>query len=217
MRPVTPSRRNEKKADASSTVHQRPPLMWPTPAGQPLPRQRRQVGQPARLAVGRGRGARSSACRRGRRSGRRPAARRRRPRTAAARCTGRARPAARRRAARACAQRATVASSTPAARPRQPACAAATARPSCANSTGRQSATCTVQARPGSVVHGGIGLGHCSVGGQRVEAHHARAVHLAQPDRPRAQRRAKRRRLAATAAGSSPTATPRFRRERRPG
>ena len=45
--------------------------------------------------------------------------------------------------------RATVASSTPAARPRQPAWAAATTEPSrAANSTGRQSATCTAATTP---------------------------------------------------------------------
>ena len=89
------------------------------------------------------------------------------------------------------------------------------ARPSgAANSTGRQSATCTVQATPGSVVTAGVGLVHRrrrrGVGG--ADPDDARAVDLAQEDR-RARRIASReaaRGCARPRPASSPTALPRF-------
>ena len=51
MRPVLPSRRNEKNLDGSSTVHQAPPLDGANTGGvKPVARQLRQVGKPlARL------------------------------------------------------------------------------------------------------------------------------------------------------------------------
>ena len=62
MRPVTPSRRNEKNRDASSTVHQAPPLTCVTPAAR-----RRSRASPGRSASqriapsGRGRGTKCAA------------------------------------------------------------------------------------------------------------------------------------------------------------
>ena len=106
------------------------------------------------------------------------------------------------------------ASTTPAASPRQPACAAATARPAgAANSTGRQSATCTMQATPGSV---GPRWHRPQAGCARGRSRHGPAPpcsHAPGAATPAARRvkATKRRRFSATAAGSSPTAAPRFR------
>ena len=156
QRPVTPSRRNEKNRDASSTVQAPAPADGVHAGARPDGRAPAAAGRPASAASRRraaGSTKRAASAAPG--SARRPAARRRRPRSGAGRCTGpsqathvaAARPPAPAHSA------ATVASSTPAASPRQPACAAATARPSrSAISTGRQSATSTVQATPGSVV-----------------------------------------------------------------
>ena len=154
---------------------------------QAVARQRRQVGQPlARLAAGAKRGARvrvvagSAPPKASTTSA--PTSKARRPDAGAE--PGVAGPPGRQSAASH--RLATVASSTPAARPRQPAWAAPTPRPSgAANRTGRQSATCTVQAMPGSVVTlasasctGAPGSG---IGTRQPDD--ARPVHLAQEHR----------------------------------
>ncbi len=156
MRPVTPSRRNEKKRER--VLHRAPGAAADALHAQrcqPVARQARQVGPPARVAVGARLIPEARAARGGRARRRKPGARRRRPRRhrgpmqgpsqATSSCGSHDAPPH-----TACAQR----SSTPALRPRQPACAAPTARAcGAANSTGRQSATSTVQATPGSLVH----------------------------------------------------------------
>jgi hypothetical protein len=132
-------------------------------------------------------------------------------RNAAARCRDPARPTRPRAATGALAKRLHVASSTPAARPRQPAWAAATAWPSrSASSTGRQSATPTVQATPRAVVQAASAgmVGQSSVRPPGASPGY-RAPAAARP--ARAQAAAKRARLRATAAGSSPTLRLRFR------
>ena len=205
-RPVTPSRRNEKNRDASSTVHQLPPLTrLHAGARQPVARQRRQVGQPARRAV-RARGDEAPRRRRVRRLRRRPAStsaptsKRRGPMHGAE--PGRelaparsAPPSHSARQRRLDARRRPGRASRHAPR-RRP-------RPSgAANSTGRQSATCTVQATPGSVGHAGIGLRRLGRGQRR-----RRRSTTAQPCTWRSQTgrapigAAKRRRFSATAAG----------------
>ena len=171
-------------------------------ARQAVARQLRQVGQPARRAVRRARGDEAPRVGAVAAPARRPAARRRRPRSAAARCTGPSQADTCAGSQRAAAHSAaSAASTTPPARPRQPACAAATARPpGAASSTGRQSATCTMQATPGSSVQAASACGGSAAGSRGAGAHHACAVHLAQPHRLRAgQRATKRRRFSATA------------------
>jgi hypothetical protein len=115
-------------------------------------------------------------------------------------------------AARPVAQRLHGGSSTPAARPRQPAWAAATARPSRNAEQHRQAvghhARC--RPRPAAVVQAGIGWRAGRGLGGGVQAQHLGAMHLLQPHRPRAQA-CKAARLRATAAGSSPTLSARFR------
>ncbi len=93
MRPVMPSRRNEKNRERSSTVHAPPPLTCVTPAARKRSRARpRQVGQPAHRAIW-SRSSATKCCRLV--APKASAARRRRPRTAVARCTGRATPGVR--------------------------------------------------------------------------------------------------------------------------
>ena len=214
IRPVTRSRRYEKNRDASSTVHQR--------AAADRARRRRRAADRAPAPAGRQATWRRLAARNARRGSA--------PRGAGAerlehvgadleRVAGRCRRRARPRASPGAQpppshSAATVASSTPPARPRQPACAAATARPSgAANSTGRQSATWTTQATPGSVVT--LASASCDrragrgIGG--ADADDARAVHLAQEDRrgARSPRRAAPG-CAATASGVVADRAPRF-------
>ena len=109
----------------------------------------------------------------------------------------------------------TVASSTPAASPRQPACAAATARPSRAqNSAGRQSATRTAQARPRSVVHAASAGGRSASASASASAAVRRKTLAPCTCRSHIGRApssaARRLRFSATSRGASPVAPPRL-------
>ena len=219
MRPVTRSRRNEKNRDgsldgapaaAADRVDARRPAggRAPAPAGRPaspaLPARAREL---ARCGSGRCVGTRASSAERLEHVGADLE-------RASARCTAPSQAAARRARSAAASHSAATRRLEHAARPGRASRHAPRRRraPSgAANSTGRQSATCTVQAMPGSVVT----LASAAWIGAPGAARHASAARRASPCTWRSQTGVAPIASASSGAGSRATASARRRRRSR--